>query len=413
MPDSPPGNKKVRPGVRRDTARLHSRENQRDTGRIRVDDPTRYRVVVFAPRLELDGMTLYTRTLLHTLRASGDKVMLVSPDGPMGETLATAYDFRFEMPQQGRIGFFGWRRLKEALAEFGPQVLHAVCPDRSLAGVRVADLLQLPLAVSVHGVKPDELPPVNDKQYDAYIASDQSVRERLLNDCRLERDRTTLISDCAFPERAPDEAATLSARKRQVVGWVGPLTEGCGYRCFIEAAIKVQARGVDSMFSILGTGPIAAEVRDEVESRGMLPRIVVVQGLYDYAHIWDPYDVAVVDTRQSAAALMVLDAMANGRPVIATEGGAVFDLIQDGVDGMIVPRDDPDALAERILLLVQNPQERLRMAKAAFEKIEDGYRPGDMADSVNSVYRALLTDEPLPKAFEARSGKKPTRGAAG
>ena len=410
MPDSPPGNKTVRPsGVRRDTARLQGRERDRDTGRIRAEDHARYRVAVFAPRLELDGTTMYTRTLLNALRGSGDAVMLVAPNGPMAKTLVGAYDQMFEMPDQGKIGFFGWRRMKEALADFEPEILHSVCPDDSLPAVRVADHLQLPLCVSVHGVKQDELPPAEDKLYDAYIASDQSVRERLLNDCRLERDRTTLIRDCAFPERAPDEQAILSDRRRQVLGWVGPLTEGCGYHCFIEAAIKVQARGVDSMFSILGSGNAADKVRDEVESRGMLPRIVVVQGLYDYGRIWDPYDIAVIDTRQSAAALMVLNAMANGRPVIATEGGAVFDLIQDGVDGMIVPRDDPDTLAERILLLVQNPAERLRMAKAAFEKIEDDYRPGDMADALNATYTALLTDEPLPKLFEPRSRRAATK----
>ena len=143
----------------------------------------------------------------------------------------------------------------------------------------------------------------------------------------------------------------------------------------------------------------------------MLPRIVVVQDLYDYGRIWDPFDIAVIDSRQPASALMVLNAMANGRPVIVTEGGAVFDLIEDGVDGMIVPRDDADALAERVLMLVQNPSERLRMAKAAFLKVEEEYRPVDMAQALEAVYAAVLADEPLPKLFEAK-GKRPARSHA-
>ncbi|MCB9932795.1 MAG: glycosyltransferase family 4 protein [Planctomycetes bacterium] len=390
-------------GVRRDTSRLRGREGKPDTGRVKLDEHLRFRVAVFAPRLELNGLTVYTRTLLRVLRERGNHVMLISPAGPLSETLNDSHDGGFDLPENARLGFFGWRRLREALAEFEPDLLHALCPDPALPAVRVANLLELPLAVSVHGVKPEELPQAEDKHYDAYLASDQSVRERLLNDCRLERDRTTLISDCAFPETAPDEKGILSQRRRQVVGWVGPLTEGCGYHSFIEAAIKVQARGVDSMFSILGSGPAAPRVRDEVEARGMLPRIVVVQGLYDYGRIWDPFDIAIIDTRQPASALMVLNAMANGRPVIATEGGAIFDLIEDGVDGMIVPRDDADALAERILMLVQNPGERLRMAKAAFGKVEEEYRPVDMAQALEAVYAALLADEPLPKPFEARA----------
>lgn len=384
--------------VRRDTSRVHSRDSRRDTSRVGGEGS--YRVVVFAPKLELNGITLYARSLIRALRENGDTVMFVSPPGPLAETLNGTYHLRFELPEDGRIGFFDWRRLKEALAEFDPDILHSTTPDSSLPDIRSADFLSCPLAVSVHGVKPEELPPSGDTQYEAYIASDQSVRERLLNDARLDRDRTALVSDCAFPESKPDDAAILGAHRRQVVGWVGPLTQGCGYGCFIEAAIKVQARGLDSMFSILGNGPIAPEVRAEVESRGMLTRIVVVESLFDYGRVWDPFDIAVIDSRQRASALMVLNAMANGRPVIATEGGAVFDLIEDGVDGLIVPRDDADALAERILMLVQNAGERLRMAKAAFEKIEDDYRPGDMASALHSVYAATLAGEPLPKLFD-------------
>lgn len=402
------------PGARRDTARIRGgRDAQRDTGRISADVETKFRVAVFAPRLELDGITLYTRTLLRALQEQNHAVMLVSPGGALAESLDESWNARFEMEDDTRLGFYAWRRLKEAVAEFAPDVLHSVCPDANVAAVKCADHLQIPLAVSVHGVKPDELPRPKDRKYDAYLACDQSVRERLLNDCRLDRDRTTLIADCAFPERKPDAHRIVNPRKRQVVGWVSPLSADCGYRSFVDAAIKVQAQGVDSMFSILGSGPMSDTVRDDVESRGMLPRIVVVQGLYDYRRIWDPYDIAVVDTRQRASALMVLNAMANGRPVIATEGGAVFDLIQDGVDGLIVPRDDADALAARILLLVENPTERLRMAQAAFSKIEEQYRPLDMTQSLSAVYAAMVADQPLPKAFEVKAGKKSVRSATG
>jgi glycosyltransferase involved in cell wall biosynthesis len=381
---------------RRDTSRVHSR---RDTGRVQARRGP-FNVVVFAPRLELNGISLYTRALIRALGKAGDNVMLVSPGGPLAATMDGSHDLWFQLADDARTGFFAWRRLREAMLEFEPDVLHAAMPDPALPAVRAADFLQCPLVVSVHGVKPDELPPAGDNRFDAYIASDQSVRQRLLHDCRLERDRTTLISECAFPGLPPDEAKVLNSRRRQVIGWVGPLTEGCGHESFIEAAIKIQARGLDSMFTILGSGPAGPRVRDEVEARGMLTRIVVVQTLFDYARVWDPFDIAVIDSRQKACTVMILDAMANGRPVIVTEGGAVFDLIEDGVDGLIIPRDDADALAERILMLVQNPPERLRMAQAAYRKVEDRYRPADMAAALHEVYAATIAAEPLPKTFE-------------
>jgi glycosyltransferase involved in cell wall biosynthesis len=104
-----------------------------------------------------------------------------------------------------------------------------------------------------------------------------------------------------------------------------------------------------------------------------------------------------VDTHQRASGQMVLHAMANGLPVVAGEGGAVFDLVEDGVDGVIVPRSDPETLAQRILMLVQNPAERLRMGRAGFRKADEGYRPADMATACAGVYDALLRGEPLPR----------------
>lgn len=390
---------------RRDTARLGA-DKRRKTDRVLVEHSALH-VVVCAPSLELDGITLYTRALLRCLRESGDQVLLLSPGGPLLQTFSGAYDSHFEVPATGRLGWFDWRKLKDLLGAFEPDVIHAVTPEQASPAVRIADHTGCPLAVSVHGVKSEEVPRTGDSRFDAYIASDQGVRETLLNACALDRDRTTLVPDCAYPERKPLAHEVLDARRRPVVGWVGPMTQGCGYSCFIEAAMKLQGRGVDTMFTMLGGGPMEHEVREMVTERGMLQRIVVVDSLYDYGNIWQPIDVVVVDTRQPAAALVVLHAMANGKPVVATEGGAVFEVIEDGVDGIIVPRDKPDALAERVMMLVQNADERLRMGLAGYANVEENYRPAEMAGALNTIYALLLQGEPLPKSFEAaKAGRK-------
>ncbi|MBX3458813.1 MAG: glycosyltransferase family 4 protein [Planctomycetes bacterium] len=390
---------------RRDTARIGA-DKRRKTDRVMVEHSALH-VVVCAPKLELDGITLYTRALIRCLRGSGNEVLLLSPGGALLQTFSGTYDRHIEVPVNGRPGWFGWRKLRDALEAFEPDVIHAVTPANAAPAVRIADHTGCPLAVSVHGVKPDEVPRTGDSRFDAFIASDQGVRQTLLNDCALDRDRTTLVPDCAYPERKPLDHEVLNPKRRPVVGWVGPMTQGCGYACFIEAAMKLQGRGVDAMFTMLGGGPMEREVRDMVSERGMLQRIVVVDSLYDYGNIWQPIDVAVIDTRQPAAALMVLHAMANGKPVVATEGGAVFEVIEDGVDGIIVPRDNPDVLAERVMMLVQNPDERLRMGLAGFANVEENYRPADMAGALNTIYALLLQNEPLPKSFETvRVGRK-------
>lgn len=393
---------RIEPGTRRDTSRI-KKPAQRDTGKV---VPMRQlRVSLFAPRPELDGITLYARTLARCLLEAGHEVLLVAPPGQLTETLEVEVPNWHRLPEGKHLGFFGWRRLRDALQDFKPELVHAVEPSPALHAVRAADMLACPLAVSVHGIKVDETPAPGDTDYDAYIASDQAVRATLLNDCRLERTRTTLVNDCAFPEAPPSEREVLDQRKRPVVGWVGPLGHGSEYRCFVEAATRVAAQGHDTMFSIIGDGPEASGAREFIEERGLLQRIVMISNLYEYSRVWRPFDLVVIDSRQPAAAVMVLHAMANGRPVITSEGGAVFDLIKDGIDGMIVPRNDAGALAERILMLVQNPAERLRMAMAGYRKVEELYSPAHMAESMYAVYAAMLAGEPLPKGFENRPRK--------
>lgn len=382
--------------TRRDTTRIKA---QRDTGKVNPRASLPWRVALFAPDLELNGVTNAAVNLARVLVDSGSRVALVSPSGALRQAAPAEATEWIEIPA-GRLGYFERKALRERLVDFAPEVLHAIVPDATLPAVWAADLLDRPLVVSVHGVKPEELPASGDERYDAYVAVDQAVRERLLNDCRLERDRTTLLPSAVEPSRPPVEREILDPRRQPVIGFVSPLFEGCGYQAFVEAAMRVMGRGVDCMFAILGDGPEGARVRDLVEERGMQQRIVFVQHMYDYGRIWEPFDMIVIDSRQQAAGVMVLQAMANGLPVIATEGGAVFDVIEDGVDGLIVPRDNPSALAERLLLLVQNPQERLRMARACFEKVEQSYDGEAMASALGSIYAAAAAHEPLPKSFE-------------
>jgi len=388
--------------TRRDTTRIN-----RDTGRLRERATQPWRVAMFAPGLELDGTTTALLGTMRVLMSGGSQVALVSPGGALRQAAASACTKWIELPV-GRLGYFAKRELKEDLLEFSPEILHSITPDPRLPAVWAADLLDRPLVATVHGVKEGELPQSGDSRYDAYIAVDHAVRERLLNDRRLERDRTTLLPHAIAPGRPPVEREILDPRRQPVIGFVSPLFPGSGYRAFIEAAMRVMGRGVDCMFAILGDGPEGSAVRDLVEERGMQQRIVFVQHMYDYGRIWEPFDVVVIDSRQPSAGAMVLQAMANGLPVVATEGGSVFDIIEDGVDGLIVPRDNPDALAERLLMLVQNPTERLRMSKACFDRVEASYNPEALAEALGSIYAAMAAHEPLPKSFEAL---RPTRGA--
>lgn len=422
MPQNPP-NRFTRDSsaTRKDTARIGERPASRatdkvdprgkpNTDRVRQRPARKWRVCVVAPPLDFGGLALYAVTLVRALLDDGDEVMLVAGEGPLRQTLS-GLKLKTHFLPRGRLGFFDWRKLKAAVSEFEPDIFHAIVPDRALPAIRLADTLVKPLCVSVHGTKPHELPQVGDVSFDGYVATDASVREKLINDCRLERQLVTQISLAAFPMRQPSEEHVLDVRATPAVGMLGPLDEGLGFGAFMDAVGAIARRNPDAIFTILGDGPRRAEVRRMAEDRSLLQRIVLVDRLFDYSLAWRPFDIVYVDTRQNASGMMVLSAMAFGLPVVATEGGNVFDIIEDGIDGLLVQRDDADHLEQRLLMLIENHQERLRMGRAAFSVVESRYGPQRMAQALHDTYAAMIADEPLPRQGEA-STKRPTRVVA-
>lgn len=397
----PPKGQPPHDSQRRDTARIRSPRDTarlRDTEKLRVSART-WRVCMFAPSLELNGITISTLNLMHALAAGGSTVALVSPDGALREAASNCCSQWCEIPR-GHAGMFSRRELRAKLEEFDPEILHAAAHDPGSPVFRVARDLGRKIVVGIHGVKPGELPPNGDRRYAGFIAADQAVREHLRNDCHIEPERTTLLPEAAFPARAPVERAILNPRKQPVIGYVSPLLAGGGARAFIDAAMRVMARGVDCMFVILGDGPEAGHVREMVQERGIAQRIVLVQHMYDYGRIWEPFDVVVIDSRQPASAAMVLQAMANGLPVVATEGGSIFDIIHDGENGLTVPRDDAETMADRLVQLVHDANARLRLARAGYAMIETRFRAEAVALALCSVYAAAAQGEPLPRAFD-------------
>ena len=405
MPTSGPiPTDKLGPRSARDTARVpRSGDKARDTARNLLLGRN-WRVCMFAPGLELSGVTTATLNLMHALGETGSKVALCSPTGALIEA-ATACCTRW-IEAVPRPGLFARRRFRQVLDEFAPQVLHAVAPLGVPAAFAAAAYTGLPLLASVFGVKRHELPAPGEKRIAGYIASDQAVRERLRNDCNVGADQVSLLPPCAFPSRAPVEHEIMNPRRQPVVGFVSPLTSPAGWREFLDAALRVMSGGADCMFAILGDGPQSPRVRELVEERGMQQRVVQVAHMFDYGRIWEPFDIIVIDSRQPAAATMVMQAMAGGHPVVATEGGSVFGVIEDGQDGLIAPRNNPEALAQRLLFLMQNPAERLRLARAAFERIEETCEESWVAGALSAIYAAALAGEPLPKSFEGMKAAK-------
>jgi glycosyltransferase involved in cell wall biosynthesis len=91
----------------------------------------------------------------------------------------------------------------------------------------------------------------------------------------------------------------------------------------------------------------------------------------------------------------VIEALAAGRPVVATRVGGVADVVREGVDGFLIRTGDVDELAARLAELARDPQLRARMGEAGHERIVPRYAVDRLVDDIDRLYRSLLESKGL------------------
>lgn len=181
------------------------------------------------------------------------------------------------------------------------------------------------------------------------------------------------------------------------IGVVGTLLPWKGQRIFIEAvAILVNEMNVrDCRFFIVGGEvPGAEEYNRELEElvaeSGLSDRVEFAGHQENVFHFLERLDVMVhTSILPEPFGMVIIEAMALGRPVIATRLGGPMEIIDDGLDGLLIRANDPRALAEAIYALISDPERRRQMAEAARRKVETRFTLDRFARDVEQVYASL------------------------
>jgi glycosyltransferase involved in cell wall biosynthesis len=137
------------------------------------------------------------------------------------------------------------------------------------------------------------------------------------------------------------------------------------YSTLLAAARRVRDRGTPVRFAAVGQGPLEAEVIAEHARSGLGDAFTLLGYRRDTLDVLAAADLFVLSSRQEGLPVALMEALALGLPVVATRVGGIPEAVTDGVEGRLVPRDRPEDLADAILRLVQDREQRSRMAKAA------------------------------------------------
>jgi glycosyltransferase involved in cell wall biosynthesis len=105
-------------------------------------------------------------------------------------------------------------------------------------------------------------------------------------------------------------------------------------------------------------------------------------------------DLLILPSLAEAFGLVLTEALYLGTPVVATRVGGIPEIVDDGIDGTLVPPADSRALAQAILELLENPEKRRRVAGAGREKVLKRFRFEDMVRSYEDIYTINKLNQP-------------------
>lgn len=378
-------------------------------------------VLQVLPALVGGGVERGTVDMAAAIVEAGGTAIVASEGGPMMRELERAGATHVSLPLASKSPATIWRnagRLARLIRAHDVDLVHARSRAPAWSALLACRRTGTPFVTTMHAPYPyrsalkrrynavmtrgDRVIAISD-----YVARD--ARERYGLDPAVVRTVPRGVDTARFAPGAVNgrRVATLAERwrlpvDRRVVLMPARLSRWKGQAVLIEAMALLGRTDLRCM--IVGADPATDAYRRELEAlaraRGVDTVVQIADLCDDMPAAYMLADVVVhASTEPEGFGRVVAEAMAMGRPVIATDLGAPPEIVEDGRTGWLVPPGDAKALADAIgRALGQSPEQRDRMARAARDRVAARYTARHMAAATLAVYRELWAAAVTPGA---------------
>jgi glycosyltransferase involved in cell wall biosynthesis len=224
---------------------------------------------------------------------------------------------------------------------------------------------------------------------------DWALKERIANHKKIVKIYSGIELD-RFTPVTEEETKRLREKwglgeRDAVVGIVSKLWDGKGHALLIEAFREIRQRKREAKLLMVGEGYLLKSLRELVDKYKLNDAVVFTGFQAEVAQIIATFDVAVLPSLFEGMGRVVVEAMAMEKPVVASRVGGIPDLVEHGVNGYLVSPEDVKELEHAVFKLLNDPSLARRMGKEGRRKISNQFSAATMADSIDRVYRELLS----------------------
>ncbi len=364
------------------------------------------KILLLTTHLNLGGISTYVVTLAKYLKLKGVDVIVASSGGSMLAELdkAGVSHYFLNIRTKNEISpklFLSMPRLLEIVEDEGVTHIHSHTRIAQVLGLLTAKMKNIHYVSTCHGFYKRRigrlfLPAWGER----VVAISDPVREHLVNKFKVNKSKIKLIYNGVEPDKF---MARVTDRDKEeirryfnvedggnVVGGVSRLEKVKGYQYLIRAIPYILKECPDTKFILVGDGTYRKKLVRLAERLGVEDKIVFTGKVEDVDIILGLIDIFVHPAIwEEGFGLAVLEAMAAGKPILASNTGGVYALVKDGVNGWLLKPKSIDEIAINVVKMIKESALMKKMGESSREFAVSKFSMSRMADEMISLYREL------------------------
>jgi glycosyltransferase involved in cell wall biosynthesis len=292
-------------------------------------------------------------------------------------------------------------RLSRLIKRLAPDIIHAHDPH----GVAMAAMA---LSMSTQPAKPplvasrrvdfrmqgNSLSRWKYRQVDCFICASDAIRQILLADGVPPLRAVTVHEgiDLSRVDAAPPanlHAELWLPHHAPLIGNVAALVPHKGQRHLIESAALVVRQVPDARFVVAGEGELRPVLERAIRDHHLEKHVLLLGFRPDVLSLHKAFDIFAMSSITEGLGTSLLDAMASGKPVVATAAGGIPEVVVDGETGFLVPPRDHEAMANSLVTLLKDEQLRQRMGRAGLVRARRKFSADRMVQQTLRVYERV------------------------
>jgi glycosyltransferase involved in cell wall biosynthesis len=352
------------------------------------------RLVAYTDNVELGGADISMAHLLARLDPSIEVTVLGVAEAIVDRIAAARRGSEARIVPRPRSGH-DWRSLKahvRTMREIDPDIVHAnlASPWSCQYCLAAAGLARRPRVVAVYQLA---VPPISRAQWRAKRLTARAVDRHVGVGERTSREVEALVglpadSVLTIHNGVPDQQRGAAARPRpgQLIGAIGRVERQKGFDLLIRALAQIEG----ATLVLVGEGSERRRLEKLARSVGVADRLVWEGWSEDARSRLGAFDVFALPSRFEGFPLALLEALLARSAVVATDVGSVGEAVRDGETGLLVPPEDPSALAQAIRRLLADADLRRQLGERGRQLVLDRFTAQHMTQSFARLYDELM-----------------------